>query len=78
MSDHKGHLFGCDGGCGDDQVGFVFAGGVVEDDDEFTIAWGAEQEREISLGMLARIRGQRRTECLDGIWYRVELGAVES
>jgi hypothetical protein len=36
---HEGHLLGCDGLGGYDQVGFVFAAGVVEDDDELAIFW---------------------------------------
>lgn len=39
MADHEGHLFGGDGGGGDDEVGFVFAGGGVKDDYELAIAW---------------------------------------
>lgn len=39
VADHEGHLFGGDGLGGDDEVGFVFAGGVVEDDYEFVGAW---------------------------------------
>ena len=35
MAHHEAHLGGCDVFGGDDEVGFVFAGGVVEDDEEF-------------------------------------------
>lgn len=40
MADHEGHVLG--GGIlgGDDQVCFVLAGGVVEDDEEFSGACG--------------------------------------
>ena len=37
MSDHEGHLLGCDGlGC-NDEVAFIFAGLGVEDYDEFAL-----------------------------------------
>jgi hypothetical protein len=39
VADHECHLLGCDVVGGDDEVGFVLAGGVVEDDEEFAIAW---------------------------------------
>lgn len=42
VADHEGHLGGCDEGGGDDEVAFVFAGGVVEDDDELAVFWGGE------------------------------------
>lgn len=38
--DYEGYLLGCDWFGGDDEVGFVFVGGVVEDDDEFVVVWG--------------------------------------
>ena len=38
VADHEGHLLGCYVVGGDDEVGFVFAGGFIEDDKEFAIA----------------------------------------
>lgn len=38
VADHEGHLFGGYGGGGDDEVGFVLAGGVVQNDYELAIA----------------------------------------
>lgn len=40
VSDHEGHFFGRHVAGGDYQVAFVFAGGGIEDDDEFAIFWG--------------------------------------
>jgi hypothetical protein len=37
VADHEGHLLLGDALGGDDEVGFVLAGGVVEDDEEFTV-----------------------------------------
>lgn len=37
---HEGHLLGGDVLCGDDEIAFVFAREIVEDDDEFAIFWG--------------------------------------
>lgn len=39
VADHPGHLLCCDVLGGNDQVGFIFAAGVVEDQDEFASAW---------------------------------------
>ena len=39
---HPGHLLGSDILGGDDEVGFVFAAGVVEHKDKFTAACGRE------------------------------------
>lgn len=38
VAHHPGHLLGRDGFGGDDEVGFVFARGVVEHDEEFASA----------------------------------------
>lgn len=38
MSDHEGHFFGGDVRAGDYEVAFIFAGEVVEDDDEFAVS----------------------------------------
>jgi hypothetical protein len=37
VADHEGHFFGSDVLGGDDEVAFVFARGVVQDDNEFAI-----------------------------------------
>lgn len=42
VPDQEGHLLGGDGLGGDDEVGFVFAVGLVEDDYELAIAWRGE------------------------------------
>lgn len=39
VAHHPGHLLGGDGFGGDDEVGFVFARGVVEHDEEFASTW---------------------------------------
>lgn len=39
VAHHEGHLFGRHVAGGDDEVAFVFAGGRVEDDDEFAVFW---------------------------------------
>jgi len=40
VADHEGGFGGGEGGGGDYEVAFVFARGVVEDDDEFVVSWG--------------------------------------
>lgn len=42
VADHPGHLLGGDGVGGDDEVGLVFAGGIVEHDEEFASTCRAE------------------------------------
>jgi hypothetical protein len=39
VADHEGHFLGADVLGGDDEVAFVLAGGVVQDDDELAISW---------------------------------------
>ena len=79
MADQEGHLLGRDGLGRDDEVGFVLARGVVEDYDEFAIAW---DER----GWLVRVGREAGgwrdfglaglTEGLDCVGDAVELGGV--
>jgi hypothetical protein len=48
-------LSGCDGGGGDDEVGFVLAAGVVEDDEELAVAWGGKSVRLVVLESIRRL-----------------------
>jgi acyl-CoA hydrolase len=39
VSDHEGHFFGGDVLSGDDEVAFIFARGIVQDDYEIAVSW---------------------------------------
>lgn len=68
MPDHEGHLGGGDGFGGYDEVGFVFAGGVVEDDDELVGAEGFDYGGDIVELRLGDegFRGGRHCDGCDG------------
>lgn len=51
MTDHEGHFGGGEVGGGDDEVAFIFAREVVEDDDEFAVFWGLRVSRMLGIGI---------------------------
>lgn len=81
---HEGHLLGRDVLGGDDQVAFVLAGGIIEDDHKFAIAWRVRALVDMAsrytvyeaLVQPARPHGTRAAELTEGgdcVRYRVKL-----
>ena len=71
--DHEGHFVGRHIFGGEDEVAFIFAGGGVEDYDEFAALCGDGLARRV----LCRIERDCRpglTECLDCVFHAVESG----
>lgn len=71
VAHHPGHLLGGDGFGGDDEVGFVFARGVVEHDEEFasTCDFGGRTGQPLREKEKVKTwRAESRTESLDGVW----------
>lgn len=59
VADHPAHLLGGDVLGGDDEVAFVFAAGVVEDEEKFAIAWGKKRGRETLACFCVRVESSR-------------------
>ena len=73
MVDHEGHFFGGHIFGSEDEVTFIFAGGGVEDYDEFAALCG---DRLVGRGFSVELGGIGRgpTERFDCVFHAVESG----
>ena len=77
MVDHEGHFVGGHIFGGEDEVAFIFAGGGVEDYDEFAALCGDGLARRV-LCRIERDCGPGPTECLDCVFHAVKSGFRDS